>query len=168
MQISIPVPCAENWDGMSPTEKGAFCQKCNHEVIDFTKKSPEEIRETLFQRSTARTCGLISPLQMELVNTGFHVWDNQPVKVFRSKFIYACVLVFGLSLFTGCESKAEPGQEKNPVETTQFLETDQDSMHLAVPGMMEQSDSICLKPGDTLNTGEYSLSTDLKGRISCE
>ena len=94
---------------MTPTEKGAFCQKCSLEVIDFTRNTPEEIRETLTLNLGQRVCGHVSKVQLELVNTNFHVWKNQPVHVFQSKFLYACVLVFGMTLFTGCSPE--------PVET---------------------------------------------------
>jgi hypothetical protein len=36
MGISIKEPCHEDWSKMTATEKGAFCQKCALEVIDFT------------------------------------------------------------------------------------------------------------------------------------
>jgi hypothetical protein len=36
MGISINEPCHEDWATMTETQKGAFCQKCALEVIDFT------------------------------------------------------------------------------------------------------------------------------------
>lgn len=167
MKISIPVPCREDRDAMAATGNGAYCQKCAHEVIDFTKKTPDEIRETLRQNSNHRVCGFISPIQMELVNSDFHVWENQPAKVFQSKFLYACVLVFGLSLFTACGHS--PGNEKTDgAQIEQEIEQEQ----TIALGMMETfpGDSIpeCTTPADTINTGEYSPTTDLKGRINCE
>jgi len=103
-KISIPEPCSENWSLMAPTEKGAFCNKCSLEVYDFTKKTPEEIRETLTINLGKRVCGHVNKVQLELVNSDFHVWENQPVHVFQSKFLCACLLVFGMTLFTGCEN----------------------------------------------------------------
>ena len=41
--IDIPTPCKEGWQNMAPTEKGAFCNSCQKEVIDFTQKTPAEI-----------------------------------------------------------------------------------------------------------------------------
>ncbi|EDP95734.1 carboxypeptidase-like regulatory domain-containing protein [Kordia algicida OT-1] len=41
--VSIPEPCHEDWNKMSPTEKGKFCNVCTKEVIDFSAKSDEEI-----------------------------------------------------------------------------------------------------------------------------
>lgn len=106
-KIHIPTPCSEDWSKMTPTDKGAFCDKCAFEVIDFTNQSPEEIRDTLRERSGQRTCGHISKVQMELVNTNYHHWENQTVKTFRSKFLYACIMVFGMALFTSCDNGGE-------------------------------------------------------------
>lgn len=105
--ISIPSPCSEDWNKMTPTDKGAFCGKCQFEVVDFTGKDPDQIKQILRDRSGSRTCGHIAPVQMEMVNTNYHVWENQPFKVFRSKFLYACLMVFGFALFTGCSSNDE-------------------------------------------------------------
>jgi hypothetical protein len=107
-KIVIPNPCAEDWNQMTPTEKGAFCKKCNLEVIDFTKKTPEEIRETLNLAMGKKVCGHIGKTQLELANSEFQYWENQSPQILRSKFLYACVLVFGMSLFTGCESSNNP------------------------------------------------------------
>ena len=43
MPIRIPEPCTEDWSKMAGTDKGAFCNKCAKEVIDFTAKTPKEI-----------------------------------------------------------------------------------------------------------------------------
>jgi hypothetical protein len=102
--ISIPKPCSEDWNKMAPTEKGAFCGKCQFDVIDFTNKQPEEIRSILKNNSGKKTCGHIAKSQLDMVNTNYHLWESQPPSRLRSKFLYACLMVFGFTLFTGCES----------------------------------------------------------------
>ena len=42
-KISIPEACHENWNTMTPTQKGRHCASCEKEVIDFTSKSNEEL-----------------------------------------------------------------------------------------------------------------------------
>ena len=58
-KINIPVPCTEDWNKMTPTDKGAYCDKCAFEVIDFTNQTPEEIKATLKSRMGQKTCGHI-------------------------------------------------------------------------------------------------------------
>jgi hypothetical protein len=36
MKISIPQPCQENWNQMSPQEKGRFCSVCEKCVVDLS------------------------------------------------------------------------------------------------------------------------------------
>jgi len=43
MKLTIPKPCHENWDEMTPNEKGRFCSICSKTVKDFTKLSDAEI-----------------------------------------------------------------------------------------------------------------------------
>ncbi len=55
IQISIPKPCHENWESMTPTEKGRFCAACQKNVHDFTKSSDREIASVLKNQKNA--CG---------------------------------------------------------------------------------------------------------------
>ncbi|MCW3169602.1 hypothetical protein OMO38_13835 [Chryseobacterium sp. 09-1422] len=55
MKVTIPKPCHENWEAMTPNEKGRFCQLCSKNVRDFTNSSDMEIIEDLSGESD--TCG---------------------------------------------------------------------------------------------------------------
>ena len=64
IQISIPNPCHENWDAMTPTEIGKFCSSCQKEVIDFSRMIDQEIRRIL--NSFKETpCGRFNINQLE-------------------------------------------------------------------------------------------------------
>jgi len=55
MKITIPKPCYENWDLMTPTEKGRFCAVCSKVVRDFTECNYDEIYEEL--STNEKICG---------------------------------------------------------------------------------------------------------------
>ncbi|MNK25529.1 TonB-dependent Receptor Plug Domain protein [compost metagenome] len=55
MKITIPQPCHENWNQMTPDEKGRFCEVCSKSVRDFTRLSDLEIIESVSENTNI--CG---------------------------------------------------------------------------------------------------------------
>ena len=104
MQIKISKPCKENWNEMSPTQQGAFCQKCAVDVIDFSNKSSEEVKQTLKTNIGKHMCGRFKKSQLVNLGKTYHNWENQSARIFQSKFLWACMIAFGFTLFTGCEN----------------------------------------------------------------
>ncbi|NJB36614.1 carboxypeptidase-like regulatory domain-containing protein [Croceivirga sp. JEA036] len=64
IQLSIPNPCSENWNQMTPTQQGAFCQSCAKEVIDFTKTSTQELARKV--NKGERICGRFKAAQLNV------------------------------------------------------------------------------------------------------
>ncbi len=62
-KINIPEPCHEDWQQMTPTQKGKFCASCQKEVIDFTKLSSIEI--TRKTKNAKQLCGRFTSSQLE-------------------------------------------------------------------------------------------------------
>ena len=103
-KLSIKEPCHENWNDFTPTQRGAFCGKCQINVIDFSNKSNAEIKSILAQNFGKKMCGRFSKTQLNDFNTEYYNWQNQSPQVFQSKFILALVLTFGLTLFS-CQNQ---------------------------------------------------------------
>ncbi|MFP3591246.1 TonB-dependent receptor plug domain-containing protein [Chryseobacterium sp. SIMBA_038] len=57
MKITIPKPCHENWEMMTPAEKGRFCSVCSKTVRDFTIASDDEIIEVISNATDKDICG---------------------------------------------------------------------------------------------------------------
>ena len=141
MGISIKEPCNEDWSKMTPTEKGAHCQLCALEVIDFTHKSPFEIKEILFQEFSAnkRTCGRITNYQLDALNDDFFQWKNDR-EAFRAVWLFSLLAVFGLTLFSCQNTLSKEIISKLSIETHNMLETDSSTVDLAVVDSMPTND----------------------------
>ncbi|MCW1961582.1 TonB-dependent receptor plug domain-containing protein [Chryseobacterium viscerum] len=63
MKITIPKPCHENWNAMSPDEKGRFCSVCSKTVRDFRRADDDEIID-VFSRTSEEICGNFNPSQL--------------------------------------------------------------------------------------------------------
>ncbi|MET4107059.1 hypothetical protein [Hymenobacter sp. UYP22] len=57
--LTIPQPCHEDWQLMTPTERGRFCQACRKEVLDFTDMAPADILHIVRQAPGGSVCGRI-------------------------------------------------------------------------------------------------------------
>ncbi|MCC6762799.1 MAG: carboxypeptidase-like regulatory domain-containing protein [Chitinophagaceae bacterium] len=62
--VHIPKPCHENWQHMTPAEKGRFCGQCQKTVVDFTTMTDDEVLDTL-QAATGNTCGRFLAQQLD-------------------------------------------------------------------------------------------------------
>ena len=110
MKLTIPTPCHENWEEMSPAERGRFCSVCVKTVQDFTALPDEHLMETL-SHSTENVCGrfttsqLNRDLQFSYINTLF------------AKFAVGFILTAGG--FTAVKAQqCEPKKDSRPEEIT--------------------------------------------------
>ena len=70
LQLHIPTPCHENWDKMTPVERGRFCGSCQKQVVDFTNMSDREIamffkKPILSQSKDGSVCGRFMQDQLD-------------------------------------------------------------------------------------------------------
>jgi hypothetical protein len=64
IHIRIAEPCHQNWNEMTPTQQGAFCHSCKKNVIDFTRKTENEIYDLVTQPG-AQLCGRFTQFQLQ-------------------------------------------------------------------------------------------------------
>lgn len=102
MKLSIPKPCYENWNEMTPATTGRFCGSCEKTVVDFTNKSEQEIKSYLNANQSERTCGRFRADQLSVTE------KEEVVKSWYIKrFAIAAYLVFGFTLFSCTASSQE-------------------------------------------------------------
>ena len=101
IQFSIPQPCHEDWDKMSPREKGRFCGNCSKTVIDFSSKTPFEIRDYFLEHQDEKLCGrfrndqLKRPIRLEIPD----LFYSKNLNSFQI-FLLSLLIVFGTTLFS--------------------------------------------------------------------
>ncbi|WGH74499.1 energy transducer TonB [Tenacibaculum tangerinum] len=114
-KLTIPKPCHENWDAMTPNEKGKFCSSCSKTVVDFTKKSTKEIQEYLIANKEQRVCGhfyrkQLDSIVIQLPETMFH-----QSLTFQKLFIISLLFAMGTTLFS-CKTDSGKIQKIEKVE----------------------------------------------------
>ena len=123
-QITIPKPCHENWNTMTPKEKGRFCDSCAKVVVDFTKKSTKEIQDYLVDNYQQKTCGHFYKKQLDSITIEIpQVSFTQQVS-FQKLFILALFFVMGTTLFSCKYSDGKTQKIENIVivDTLQKIE----------------------------------------------
>ena len=64
LQLAIPEPCHENWQKMTPTDQGRFCNACAKEVVDFSVMTDKEVLNYFTQLTHEKVCGRAFPDQL--------------------------------------------------------------------------------------------------------
>lgn len=61
-KISIPDPCHQDWNKMTPNEKGRFCDACEKTIVDFSNLSKFELAKRL--NAGEKLCGRFNATQL--------------------------------------------------------------------------------------------------------
>ena len=61
--LAVPQPCSEEWNKMTPTEKGKHCANCNKVITDFTVFSDKELIDFI-SNAKGTVCGRINSYQL--------------------------------------------------------------------------------------------------------
>lgn len=65
IQLSIPEPCHQNWQQMTPTQQGRFCNACAKQVIDFSIMGDAEVLNYFSGLKSENVCGRAFSDQLE-------------------------------------------------------------------------------------------------------
>jgi hypothetical protein len=112
-KITIPKPCHEDWNKMTPNDNGRFCGSCSKKVVDFTNMLPDEI-QVYFQQYT-NVCGRfknsqLDSLTIQIPNRILYSQTN-----YRKMFLLALFIAMGTTLFS-CADKNGNKQKIDKVE----------------------------------------------------
>lgn len=160
--ISIPEPCHEDWNSMTPDANGKFCNSCSKSVVDFTAKTDAEIHAMMMERKDQRVCGHFKTNQVNrhlALTIPFHALPQNlpPARVFA----IALFFVFGTFLFS-CTN--EHNQKIDEISLTQPESLMGMTMgELAMPLISEPIDSVT---SSGYETGTTICSSVISGDVS--
>ncbi len=65
LKLSIPEPCHENWNNMTPEGQGRFCNSCAKQVIDFSAMTDNQLMQYFANLKNENVCGRVYPDQLD-------------------------------------------------------------------------------------------------------
>ncbi|MDB4162089.1 carboxypeptidase-like regulatory domain-containing protein [Bacteroidia bacterium] len=146
MKIKIEKPCNENWNEMTPDEKGRFCNNCAKSVIDFSILSDQEAIAVL-SSSKGELCGRVTSTQL---STPFiHFPEPKQSRIPYSKI--AANLFFVASAFSAQSYNAQNDKPKTTIHASKI-----DDKELIVG-------DICVEEIDTVN--DIAQNSAIEGTI---
>jgi len=117
-KITIPEPCHENWDKMTPNENGRFCASCSKTVIDFSKMLPEEIQHFFIQNRNEKICGRFKKSQLETITIQIPSRVLYSQTHYHKMFLLALFVAMGTTLFS-CQDKEGNKQKIDTIEVVE-------------------------------------------------
>lgn len=118
--ISIPKPCHENWNTMTPKEKGRFCNSCAKTVIDFTKMDSFEVQNFIRENKTRNICGHFKQTQLDSINIYIPSQILKKQQCFHKIFLLTLLIVMGTTLMN-CINKNGTKQKIDSIEVVDSI-----------------------------------------------
>ncbi len=152
-KISIPEPCHEDWNKMTPKENGRFCMSCSKTVVDFTSMMPEEIQHFFIQNQNNGICGRFKNSQLETIiiqipNQVVHTQTN-----YHKMFLLALFVAMGTTLFS-CQTKDGNKQKIDKIEIVDNADRDEDEVPSSCYGhQIESKKTKYKKPEERITIG---------------
>lgn len=161
--LQIVNPCEENWQTMSPTENGAFCNQCQKNVIDFSIMSDEAIIACL-ENTNGKICGRVRSDQLNRV---LEIRKQKKIPSFV-KWI-AGLLLWGSIKEANAEKQLIPNTNiHSPVFSSDSIEviTTKDTLGTYIEGIVLDKNNEGVFPTTILIQGTtIGTSTDFDGKF---
>ena len=133
--LKIPKPCHEDWAKMTSNEKGRFCSSCAKTVIDFTKKSSQEIQDYLTKNKGKKVCGHFYRKQLDNIVIQLPEETFYYSLSFQKLFFLSLLFVMGTTLFS-CKTDSGKVQKIDKVEVINSIVRTDSVEDIALDGMI--------------------------------
>ncbi|WP_238567944.1 hypothetical protein [Flavobacterium sp. ASV13] len=113
--ITIPEPCHQDWNKMTPSGNDRFCLSCSKTVVDFTSMLSEEIQHFFIQNQNNKICGRFRKSQLDSVIVQIPSRVLYTQTNYYKMFLLALFIAMGTTLFS-CQNKEGKKQKIDKVE----------------------------------------------------
>ena len=107
-KVSIPKPCHEDWNQMTPNQQGRHCNVCVKTVVDFTNMEPKEIKSFFEEKKGEKVCGHFRTNQVERTIPKFYqklIEFERKIEKSISSPLFRRLALFGVGaiiIISGC------------------------------------------------------------------
>lgn len=165
--IQIPEPCSEDWNQMTPLEKGRFCAVCEKEIYDFSTYTKQELVQHI-QRE-GKVCGRIPTayLDVDLISRSG-----------KNGLSFNGIIAAAVNLLVLTTATTVQGQEKNKkceilevvksYDTKEYSKKEDDKMQSTrvLKGQVVDEDGIGLPGAGVFISGTtHSVGADFEGNF---
>ncbi|MBC5863577.1 carboxypeptidase-like regulatory domain-containing protein [Flavobacterium turcicum] len=163
-KLEIPKPCHADWNSMSATNQGKFCESCKKEVINFELLTNAQILSKVSNNTSV--CGRLSKNQ---INSEFTNSNPTPAPFWGVLFSFTSLLTAVPVLAQKEKAKIEIIESKSSSATAEQTETS----FVTVSGMVLEKLTIDAKtstplPGAVIEhkQSKTSVTTDFSGKFT--
>jgi Na+-translocating ferredoxin:NAD+ oxidoreductase RnfG subunit len=166
-KITIPKPCHENWDAMTPKDNGRFCMSCSKTVVDFTTMLPDEVQHFFIQNQDKRICGRFKNEQLESLIIQIPSQVLQTQTNYHKMFLLALFIAMGTTLFS-CQDKNGNKNRIDKIEIVDNSAQNESEVHSSCYGHKIESKKVKTKeissgitvgmvlPPNSIETGSFN------------
>jgi hypothetical protein len=115
IQLSIPEPCHQDWNKMTPNDQGRFCSSCSKTVVDFSTMSDAALMQYFENLKDSNVCGRVYTDQLDR--------NIEPAAKPRKKiFVYwQYLLAFLMMITKGQMAKAQGAVKSGELKMNKTL-----------------------------------------------
>ncbi|MBV4358087.1 carboxypeptidase-like regulatory domain-containing protein [Pinibacter aurantiacus] len=141
--LHIADPCHEDWNKMSTTDKGRFCQSCSKQVVDFSLLSDKQILE-YFSKQKGNTCGRFRDDQLD------RPLDKQQAKAKVS--LWKWIMTVGFGFWFSNKAVSQTGETQLKTDSkTQLVDAPQDVVYFGMVASVEGKEYVDQKTHKNLH-----------------
>ncbi|UTN05826.1 energy transducer TonB [Flavobacterium bizetiae] len=127
-KITIPKPCHEDWNKMTPSDNGRFCLSCSKTVVDFTSMLPDEVQHFFIQNQNTNICGRFKKSQLDTITIQIPSRVLYTQTHYHKMFLLALFIAMGTTLF----SCADKDGNKKKIDKVEIIQNDPTTEHISV------------------------------------